>query len=322
MQQQRINLTLVGGFVVLAAATLVVTLALLAGRTGATDDYHLELANVSGLDAGSPVRFEGYRIGQVESITPVQEDGTTRFRVDITVREGWQIPRDSLARSTASGLLEPQNIAIEAGKDNDALQPGSRINAGAPTGIMQTAADIAGRVDELAEGELLPLLRNVNRQVTAIGSLFDDDIRSLVRDADDVMADSRPILRSVARSADNIERLTTRLDEDLGPEEMAALRATITDIRATADGLRQLGEQLGSAADTGSEDLTATLEEVRLTAEALSRHADSISHNLDVTVRNMQEFSRHLRSNPGALLRGAERIEDPMLPRSGSEPGE
>ena len=45
----KVNLTVVGVFVVAALATLIVSLALLAGRTGPTDTDYTEFGNVAGL---------------------------------------------------------------------------------------------------------------------------------------------------------------------------------------------------------------------------------------------------------------------------------
>ena len=60
------NYVIVGAFVLLMLLALVLWIALLSGRTGATDRYTIAYTNVMGLAEGAPVSFQGYRIGKVE----------------------------------------------------------------------------------------------------------------------------------------------------------------------------------------------------------------------------------------------------------------
>ena len=38
--------------------------------------------------------------------------------------------------------------------------------------------------------------------------------------------------------------------------------------------------------------------------EAVSRHIEATAYHLEVTTRNMSEFSRQIRENPGVIIRG------------------
>ena len=57
MKNTRLNYVIVGSFVVGMVIALVVTVALLAGRTGATDTYYTTYDNVSGIKFGTQVRL-------------------------------------------------------------------------------------------------------------------------------------------------------------------------------------------------------------------------------------------------------------------------
>ncbi len=108
----RRNYVLVGGFVILMLAALIVWIALLSGRTGSTDTYEVGYANVMGLSDGAPVSFQGYRVGKVERIRPGAPGTEHAFVVEISVVEGWKIPDDSVARMVASGLLAAVAVDI------------------------------------------------------------------------------------------------------------------------------------------------------------------------------------------------------------------
>lgn len=115
MRTPAINYVIVGLFVLAAIVGVVLSLAMLTGRTGATDRYFTIYDNVGGVKFGTPVLFEGYTIGQVEDVEPEITDAGTRFRVEIAVEEGWPIPEDSSADVTASGFLGGVMINISAG---------------------------------------------------------------------------------------------------------------------------------------------------------------------------------------------------------------
>ena len=293
------NLALVGGFVLLGLTSLVLTLALLAGRTGSTDDYYVVYANVSGLKFGSKVLFEGFPVGQVEQIEPYEEQGRMRFRVRLSVVEGWKIPEDSLARSVASGVLAPQTIDISAGSSPRALSPGGTIAGGGASGLMSTVAGLAGNVDELTEQALLPLLRNLDKQVTLLGTILQEDIRPLAQNSNKVMAAAS---KDVPMILANLERVSRRSEQLLSSQRVASLERTLDNADQTMLSLRKGSQQLEQAAP----DALAALHELRLTLESLSRRSEAIAQNVESSTRNLQEFSRQIRRSPGTLLRAPE----------------
>ena len=95
MRSSKINYLVVGVFVLAMIGVLVVAVALLMGRTGAVDAYHAVYRNVTGIKFGTQVIYEGYPIGQVESVQPEERDGGMVFRVDFSITQGWKIPQDS-----------------------------------------------------------------------------------------------------------------------------------------------------------------------------------------------------------------------------------
>ena len=84
-------------------------------------------ANVAGLKFGTGVFYEGFRVGQIETITPQSGDDGTRYEIQISVEKGWRIPRDSVARVQSSGLISAVRIEIEEGEARDFLSPGDII---------------------------------------------------------------------------------------------------------------------------------------------------------------------------------------------------
>ena len=306
MTSFKINLTVVGVFVFAALATLVVALAVLAGRTGPTDSYYAEYANVAGLKFGSQVLFEGYPIGQVESVEPVETEGKPRFRIELSVLRGWKIPDDSVARSVAPGVLAPQNIAISAGKSATMLKAGDTIRSAASSSLADSFSSIAGNVGDLTERSLVPLVDNLNAQVTALGEIIQGDLKPLAKNANHLVQATNEHWPSIMRNADTVTTdfagVSARLDRLVG------------NLDRTAINLQQASASLQTLAKNSGDDLQVGLREFRFTMESFSQHAEPIAQNLDSAALNLQEFSRQIRQNPGLLLRSPESKNDPVPP--------
>ena len=75
VRRDTVNYTLVGAVVLAAIVLLLVGLALITGRSGASTGYVVRYRNVTGLRYGAPVFYQGYRIGQVSGITPERDRG-------------------------------------------------------------------------------------------------------------------------------------------------------------------------------------------------------------------------------------------------------
>jgi phospholipid/cholesterol/gamma-HCH transport system substrate-binding protein len=307
MTSAKVNLTLVGAFVLAGAASLVIALALLAGRSGPTDRYYTFYSNVAGLKYGSQVLYEGYPVGQVEQIDPVQEKGRLLFRVHLSVTRGWQIPEDSIARSEATGLLAPQTVAIAAGRSAKMLAPGGIITPGATNGLMSSVNSIATDVDQLTERALVPLVENLNQQVSVLGAIIDDDVRPLVHNTNKLMASAATqmpqILENANAASANLARISDRVGGFLDGERVQQLERMTASADQAVSNFKASSDEVREATRQGAPDVVASLRELRLSVESLSRRSEAISQNLETSTRNLQEFSREIRQSPGALLR-------------------
>lgn len=307
MTGNRVNLAVIGGFVLAALVTLVIVLAVLAGRTGATDDYTTVYPNVTGLKYGSQVFYEGYPVGQVVEITPLHDRARVQFRVRLAIASGWKIPEDSRASTAAPGLLAPVTISIAAGSSSTLLKPGAEIPAGTSHDLMSTVAGAAGTVDRLANDGLLPLFGNVDKQVTAVGSLLDGDVRRLVNNANRVAEAAAttvpPLLADARAITEHLRAVSRQLDGAITPQRLAAIDRIIVNADRATTSLARSSQALEALSGDSGDDLRVAVRELRLTSESLARHADSITQNLDSASHNLKDLSRQLRANPGLLIR-------------------
>ena len=112
MRNHFINYTTVGVFVAAMIVALLWALAQISGRTGPSDSYGIVMDAVTDIDYGTLVRYEGYKIGQVERIEPEWVNGKYQFRVIVSVDKDWKFPADSVARKIDVGAAEARTAAF------------------------------------------------------------------------------------------------------------------------------------------------------------------------------------------------------------------
>ena len=189
MRNSKINYLLVGSFVLAMLVGLIVSMGMLAGRTGATDAYYAIYQNVTGVKFGTQVLYEGYPIGQVEEVIPQPDGALMRFKVVFEVQQGWRIPADSIARIEAPGLLAAITLSIKAGKGETALKPGAEVIGEEAADVFAMVSSVAGEIGSIAENDIRPLLANlnplletINRAAAGFGDIMDGEGKILVTD--------------------------------------------------------------------------------------------------------------------------------------------
>ena len=311
MNTAKINYLAVGIFVTAALVGLVVSIAMLTGRTGATDAYHAVYRNVTGVKFGTLVLYEGYPIGQVETVTPIPEGGSMKFRVDFEINEGWQIPDDSVARIGASGLLSAITINIDAGTSPIAHKPGAEVRAQEAADLFKVMSGVAGDISNLAENDVRPLLAAMNTAVSnfaitveTVNDLLDEDGQRMIKQfaavANDLSGLVVDLNDRLPRIAENVDTSTANF-ADLS-RDLEKTRGKLDQLLGTADALMVTSH---AVVGENRDEVRASIEDLKHVTDSLARHIDSFNQNLEGTSRNMYEFSREIRQNPGLLLSGA-----------------
>jgi phospholipid/cholesterol/gamma-HCH transport system substrate-binding protein len=326
LKDNRTNYVIVGVFVLLMVAALIGSLAVLMGRTGPTATFYTVFGNVGGLKPGTQVMFEGYPIGQVARIEPLRDDQRMRFRLHLDVQRDWPVPEGSEARIAASGLLAAVTIDIRAGYSPTLLPPGSEIRGRDAGSVFTIMDEVAGDVREITRETIRPLLEEVSGYVTRIGSALETDGLRILTDA---RAAVDAIAGHTPRISGNLSAMAEKLNERLvSDENLDSVRDTLVNVKASSESVRAMTRDLQVAgrridallrtldaiAENSGEDVRVAMQDLRYSLEIVARHVDAITHSLDGTSRNMLEFSRSLRQNPGLLLRSPP-VRDEALQR-------
>jgi phospholipid/cholesterol/gamma-HCH transport system substrate-binding protein len=269
MKRDNVNYLLVGIVVVVAFVLLLGALMMISGRSGGSTAYYSHYRNVSGLRYGAPVFYEGFRIGQ--------------------------IPKDSIARMTSTGLLADVAIGITEGVSKEPAPAGSELRGSESADIFSAMNELAGQITILTRDQIAPLIKNLSQHVDSIASVIDKNTPELVEQ-------SKVLLSRLNVASDSMNDL-------LKPENRAALSATFANVRDLTKELKSTQQklddaiaQLGSIAKENRPGVRESVDDLRAILAALSGRTESIMQHLEVASRNFDEFAREVRKNPNRLL--------------------
>ena len=291
MRDSRINYAVVGTFSLLVLVGLVTALALVAGRTGVTDRYFTVLRSVPGIAPGTQVLFQGYRVGHVDDLEPIARDGQQQYRLELSVRRGWQIPEDSTIFLTA-GLLAAVNVNIDGGTSATFLEPGAEIRGRETTDLFAALSSVAGEADDIIRNVDIILDKNVRPLFETVAG----EIATLSGRLSELFSDA---------NVESVGRILTNLDATAG--DVSGLAQELRDTSRHADAM--LGK-LDALVDDNRGHVDQALLDLRYALEAVARHIDAVSRNLESASRNVNDFSREIRGNPAVLIRGKAAPED------------
>jgi phospholipid/cholesterol/gamma-HCH transport system substrate-binding protein len=303
---------MVGIFVLLIAALLVVTIFLLSGRLrGGNIPYRAYFKNAGGLAPGSEVHYAGGP--SVGRVFKVQSDpqNAARMEVDFAVDPSVPLKTDSVALITSNSPLGDNFLGIN---------PGSPSAPRAPRGATLKSLDYTSLDDIKAMlAQMGPnaneLLNNLNERVVALKETMDrvNDLMSAQNRANvnaslanlrGMLEENRPAIHS---SLDNINASTAKLGpliddfkktSDQANDALAHLDAVIGEDRPDIhDAVISLRQALASAVS-----LTDQLDR---TMNADSEDLDEILDNLRHVTQNLNSFTETIKTRPYTLIRAS-----------------
>lgn len=303
MYKQRVNYVIIGVFVTAMLIAGASSIALLSGRTGPTEPYFVVLDNVADVKYGTQVRYEGYPIGQVEDITPIIDGPGMKFRIDISIRQGWRIPTDSVARVGTSNFLAAKTLDIRSGRSPATVEVGQQITAEAAIDVFAIITETASEFSSLSRESMTPLLATLQSLAETIEGDAPRISRELIAFAEGLNETLAPVQEIL--SQENVHAVNSIIRN--AEETAVAMNGIGRDLRQTVAKVNSLAANLDRLIADNKDGVDQSLKDVRYTLSAIASTVGSIVHNLDGTARNMNEFSRLIRQNPGLLLDGTPR---------------
>ena len=227
------------------------------------------------------------------------------YKVTLVVKRDWQIPKDSVAHLQSSGLLADMSIGIKEGASREMLAAGAEIRSAESADVFAAFSELAGEVSNLTRDQITPMVKQLSLRVESITGALDDN-------APEILGQAQALL-------DKLNSASTAMDDLLKPENRAAVAAILGNVQGLSGELREtrktVDQAISELADIAREnrgDIRSATTDLATVMASLSSRMDVITHHLESATRNLDEFSREIRRNPGQLLRSPEpdKLED------------
>ena len=200
-----------------------------------------------------------------------------------------------MATVAAPGLLSAVVIDIQGGSSPTALEPGAELRGVAAASVFTVVSDVAGQLTDLSENSVKPLLESLGKgtpEIIANVEAFTGALNVTLERIDALL------------SPNNIGRIDKILvNLETTSNGFAAVSGDLSRTRAEIDKLLRTVNRL---LDRNRGEIGHAITDLHDSLEAVARRIDAISHNLELSTRNLSEFSRQIRENPGVLVRGRE----------------
>jgi phospholipid/cholesterol/gamma-HCH transport system substrate-binding protein len=304
--------TLVGLFVVIAAAVLIATVFGISGAFGrSVKTFHTFFAFAGGLEPGATVRYSGgMKAGRVEKMQIDPQD-PSRIEVTFSVQSDVPVKTDSHARIMSLSPLGENHLEIVPGskqaglaKDGALLPADDYIDFNA---ITKSINDIAPSAQQLLT-TLNARASELQVTVARINDLLSDrnraNLAGTLATTRGMLEEDRPLLKGTLA---NVNETTKKL------------QPLIDDLQKTTATANKTLDHIDSLIGDNREDVHAAIIELRKTLtnttsltmnldqtlNVNSENIDELLDNLRQISDNLREFSATIKTRPSSLIRTA-----------------
>jgi len=233
--------------------------------------------SVSGLTAGSPVRYLGVDVGKVARI---MLDPKNRKRVEVLadIEDTAPIDTRTLALLSLQGVTGLLFIDLEE-------DPKATTNGPLPMGEHYPVIRSAPSDLDLFLRSLPALANHATDLVDHMDQVFSDKAPVLVHEIEDLVANLRHTSDEVDTAAADFDRVTNDAD----------IKTSLANIRRISDSLASTSDRLNEFVTQNEPALS------RFTGQGLPE-LERLLHESRAAVRDIRDLSRSLQQNPGELL--------------------
>jgi phospholipid/cholesterol/gamma-HCH transport system substrate-binding protein len=311
MQSKR-EQAIVGLFVLVAGAVLVVTVFALTGAFGgAAAMYRAYFPFAGGLEPGATVRYAGGpKVGRVEKLQLDPRD-TSRIEITFSVKSGLPVKTDSHVKIMSLSPLGDNHLEIVPGSEKAALAATGSILPSDPyvdfNALTAKINDMAPRAQQLME-TLNDRATELKVTVDRINDLMNDrnrgNLAGTLAEARGMIGENRAPLKSTIGNLNNASQKLEPLLQDLRNTSAQAnealnhidsligenrpdIRKAVTDLRGSISKMTDLTGRLDQTLDVNSDNIDELLENLRHVSE------------------NLKQFTNTIKTRPYTLIRSS-----------------
>lgn len=242
-----------------------------------TNKYRIEFANIGELTNSAPVYVNGCKIGNVSAIEYNFNESELVY-LTVSIEKGLRIPQDSYA-VISNKLMGGSTIRIVLGKSSNTIAPGAMMKGVIETGAMDEVSKMIPQIEAMlpkvdamltslngivanpAINNTLNNLETLTAQLNTTSAGLDKIVKNDIPEAldkvikleDDLLkvssqlgeVDYQSIIASLEASLNNIQQITTALNDGCGTAGMLLKDSTLyTKLNETCEAATSLLDDL------------------------------------------------------------------------------
>ncbi|MCL3781211.1 MCE family protein [Prolixibacteraceae bacterium JC049] len=205
------------------------------------DIYYAKYDRIDGLVESSPVMLNGYKIGSVSNIS-FQQDGSGKLLVEFVVPQGFQIPKESLAKIISIDLMGTKSVSLIINKNTAFHTSGDTLKS-----------DIEGDLKEQVSMQVAPLknkaeqlMGSLDSALTVVTYVFNERTRDNLKESFENM--NNTILNLEATSEDLKEVM--HVNKAVLTKILANIDSVTTEVNSNKKVFSQITQNMASFSDT------------------------------------------------------------------------
>ena len=294
--EPKVSYVLVGAFVVLFGAVLIVILLWLV-RGGPHRTYRSYYAyfgeSVAGLTEDSVVKYKGINVGRVRNMR-LDPENPERVRLVLDIAEGTPIKEDTFAYLVAQGLTGLTLVELGGGThDSPPLTP----PPGQPYPVINVKPSLP--LDQAAS----TLMTSLNEIASSLKDLTDKESRDSIRKTMVNLAELTAALKQREKELDKLFSSTDRTLENTR-EATEKLPALVSRVTETAAALENMAQQIARTGKSVDSLVAGSQQDVQRFTNATLSEAGLLIAELRQLTERLQRLAQQVEQNPRSLLFG------------------
>lgn len=289
--QGRVNYTVVGVFVVVLITVLCAAIFWMSTMNG-SKNYHTYLVyvheDVTGLSAESPVRFNGVKVGYVESLR-LDPTNPKLVRLKLGIEPGIPVTTSTYAILNAQGVTGVVYVNLKAETETAPLLVAA---SGEPYPVIPSRPSLLMQLSTV----LPEVTKDIQNLSANVAQVLDTQNRTSIRDS---LKNIAAVTKTLADNSTDFTETMHSLDNTLANVSEASNRLpdTISKLNNTLSSVNNLSVQMNGT----SAALKQTTQ--NFSDQVIPSAQQALSHLSHATM-SMQQLTDELQRDPSMLVRG------------------
>ncbi len=268
----------IGIVVVSAVAAFIWGISFLKGSGFFSDHFYVYAVypKIDNLIPANPLQINGYKIGQVRSISLINKGGRNQVLVKFLVTEDVSIPKNSIAKIASTDLLGSKVVEVMFSAEKEFLKNGDTLQSEIEQGLKESFNRQLGPLQVKAES----LISSIDSVMTVVSLVLNTRTRSNIEQS----------FESVRRAILTIEQTAYKMD-DLIASEKPKMSTIFSNLSGITSNLNKSEQKINNIL-TNFSNLSDSL--------AKSQLRSAVS-NADNTLRELNQLVGKINAGQGTM---------------------